>query len=951
MPSDRFERIETLYHAARERPPEARSAFLSGACAGDEDLRREVQSLLDQDAATGPFLGAPPRPPFFTAERHADLTGRRVGVYEVISAIGAGGMGEVYRAHDTVLGREVALKVLPSAFTSDPGRLARFEREARLLAALNHPNVATIHGVVDGGGARAIVLELVSGETLGERLRRAGGGLPLSDVASIAIQMIDALDAAHEKGIVHRDLKPANIKITSEGVVKILDFGLAKLDPRAEGASPHAPTMTTGLTLEGVVVGTVAYMSPEQARGLAVDKRTDIWAFGCVLYELLTGRAAFARATLTETLAAVIDADVDWKDLPASASAGMRRLLARCLEKDPRRRLRDIADARLLLDDDRASDVAAPARPQARSVWRLAIAALCGVVVGVAGLALLGRPSSSGPVSPARFEIVASPGAALTTDTYGSNVAIAPDGSEIVYTTMSGSTPVLALRRIDRLDLDTITGTLGGFDPFFSPDGRQVGYATFTELRRIAVRGGPSTTICPVDAAFNGASWGPDDTIVFSYIRRGLFRVAASGGTPEQFAAPDSSKGEQSYARPVVLPGGGAVAYTVIMNDGSMRIDARPVGSGAPTTIVARGFGPQMLGATHLLYGEGDRLMVIAFDPSSLRVSGSPAVVQEGVFTKPEDGTANAGTSPDGTLVFVSGQNAAGLSRIIRRDRRGQIVGAALTPPLESPRFPRISPDGRRLLMTSGPPFRGQVWVYDLAGVTQPIRLTFEDHNIFPIWTPDGRRVTFLRRSGTKDELLSIAADGSTAQPEHLQPGPFYGVPLVYSSDGSLLIFERPDRQQIWVMQSSDRSIHRWTDEPFNEFAGRLSPDGRWMAYASNATGSNEIWVRPFPGPGAPVRISADGGQKPLWSWDGKDIFYENGSRFMAARVAGTAPVFRAEAPEKLFDGGFARDDTDPHIRFVDAAPDGGFVMTEPPKPRGPASIVVAQHAADVSRR
>ena len=949
MSSDRFARIETLYHAARERPPEARSAFLADACAGDEELRREVQSLLDEHAATGSFLSASPGAGI-GAERLSDLTGRRIGVYEVISAIGVGGMGEVYRAHDTALGRDVAVKIVPAAFTSDPGRLARFEREARLLAALNHPNIATIHGIVDGGGVRAIVLELVPGETLAERLRRAGGGLPLREVSSIAIQMVDALDAAHDKGIVHRDLKPANIKITPEGIVKILDFGLAKLDPREEGASPHAPTMTTGFTIEGVVVGTPAYMSPEQARGLAVDKRTDIWAFGCVLYELLTGRAPFARATLTETLAAVIDADVAWTGLPPATPAGMRRLLARCLEKDPRQRLRDIADARLLLDD-RASDVAAAARMPSQSAWRLAIAALCGVAAGAAGLAVLGRPSSSASVSAARFEIVAPPGAALTTDTYGSNVAITPDGSGIVYTTMTGSTPVLALRRIDRLDVGTITGTLGGFDPFFSPDGRQLGYATFTELRRIAIGGGPSTTICAVDAAFNGASWGSDDTIVFSYLRRGLFRVPASGGTPEPFAVPDFSKGEQSYSRPLVLPGGRAVAYTVTMNDGSTRIDARPVGPGAPTTIVAGGFGPRMFGATHLLYGEGDRLMAIGFEPSTLRVSGSPATVQEGVFTKRDDGTANAATSSDGTLVFVSGQNAAGLSRVVRRDRRGQIVGPALTPPLESPRFPRISPDGHRLLMTSGPPFRGQVWVYDLAGVTQPIRLTFEDHNIFPIWTPDGRRITFLRRSGTEDELLSIAADGSTAQPEHVQPRALYGVPLMYSPDGSLLIFERPDLQQIWVMHSSDRSIHRWTDEPFNEFAGRLSPDGRWLAYASNATGSNEIWVRPFPGPGAPVRISADGGQKPLWSWDGKEIFFENGSRFMAARVLATAPVFRTEAPEKLFDGGFARDDTDPHIRFVDAAPDGGFVMAEPPVRRGPPSLVVGQHAASAFGR
>jgi serine/threonine-protein kinase len=850
----------------------------------------------------------------------------RLGVYEVTTQIGEGGMGEVWRATDTKLKRRVAIKVLPAALATDHDRLARFQREAEVLASLNHPNIASIYGLEESAGMTALVMELVEGEDLSQRIAR--GAIPLDEALPIARQIAEALEAAHEHGVIHRDLKPANIKLRPDGVVKVLDFGLAKLaEPPAASSAvglSQSPTITTPamMTGVGVILGTAAYMSPEQAKGRPADKRSDIWAFGCVLYEMLTQTRAFAGEDVSDTLASVLRGEPNWSALPTETTH-LASVLQRCLEKDVKRRLRDVADVKLLLEGPPWPDVVTRGAPSKHASWIWATAVLSLMAGGTIAALLLPSRSRMVPPRVARFEVTTSEQDPFTTDSRGANVAISPDGSRIVYT--SGRNPShLVVRQLDQLGAKSIAGSEGATDPFFSPDGQQIGFATLDDLRRVAVGGGPSIRICRLSGVvFSGATWGPNDSIVFTQTGGGLFRVSAAGGEPERLAAPDRAKKELNYLRPSMLPGGRAVVYSVALQAGGQptRIVARALEGDVTTTVVEGGFGAQYLPSGHLVYGQGDRLMAVPFDPSTLKATGAPFILQEAVSTKDSLAVANVAIASDGTVVYVSGRSETATRHLVWVDRRGTHVARIVGQPLELPRYPRLSPDGRRLALTIGPSASGHIWIYDLAGSAQPLRLTFQDHNLFPIWSPDGKRIVFLSRAGS-DQMFSILADGSATEPERVIASQNPAVPRDWSPDGAFILFQ--EMRHLHLFQLTDRTTRRWLQTPSSETDGRFSPDGRWLAYTSDQTGSEEVWVRPFPGPGAPVRVSPDGGRDAQWSRDNKELFYRNGLKILSAEVV-PGVTFRVEPPRVLFEGGF---NPGPERAF-DVAPDGRFVMIE----------------------
>jgi len=857
-------------------------------------------------------------------------------------------MGEVYRATDSKLRRDVAIKVLPESLWSDVDRLARLQREAEVLAQLNHPNIAAIHGLEDADGVKALVMELAEGPTLADRI--ALGAVPIDEAVRIAKQIAAALAAAHERGIIHRDLKPANIKLRPDGTVKVLDFGLAKtLDGLLPAGPGGATVVRHAVTQSGVILGTAPYMSPEQARAQPLDKRTDIWSFGCVLFELLTGRLAFDGETASDVIVNVLQSAPDLSALPPAAGA-LSSLLRHCLEKDLSRRLRDIGDANLLLDDTTtqpSQSLPPPSKSSKRNAWLAVIAAA--IVAGGAVAVLDASRAPAGHEPLMRFALASPRNALFVANQDGRNVAIAPDGSMIAYTgDRGGGNLGLVVQRLDEVQGRWLAGTEGGTDPVFSPDGKEIAFHTFEALKRVPVAGGPTTTICPIDPYFEGASWGPQGLIVYADFSFGLFRVSASGGQPDQLALPDPSKQEYAFAAPRVLPDGRAVLYTVVMTDGSSRIVARRLGKESESTLVENGFDARYLPPGYLAFGREDQLLAVRFDAATLQTKGDPVIVAQGVFNKAADRIANLDVAANGTALHVVGHDAPKLSRVVWADRRGAHTDV-IAQSLEFPRSPRISPDGRRLALTIGPPANGQVWVYDLAGATQPLKVTFQDHGAFPIWSPDQKRIAFWWRTSQLKGLFSVASDGASTDPDPMPSDQENGVPLDWSADGELLLYQQPPSPsrgppKIGVLRLREGKGSPWLTTPFADWNARLSPNGRWVAYATNQTGSLEAWVRPFPGPGAPVRISSNGGRKPLWSQDGKEIFFENGPQILSARVLAETPDFRTAPAQVLFEGGFKHDDFDPGLRFVDVAPDGRFLMIEAAEQSESVSLVVSLH-------
>ena len=847
-------------------------------------------------------------------------SGNRVGPYEILAAIGAGGMGEVYRARDAKLGRDVALKVLPDGFARDAERMARFQREAKVLASLNHPNIATIHGLEDSGNTHALVMELIEGPTLADRIK--AGPLPVEEALRISKQICDALEYAHERGIVHRDLKPANVKVTNEDAVKVLDFGLAKaLEGDASSIDiSTSPTVSRMATQAGVLLGTAAYMSPEQAKGKAVDRRADIWAFGCVLYEMLTGRMAFSGEAVTDTLAAVIRAEPEWSQLPAATPVRVRVLLQRCLQKDPKQRLRDIGDARISLDEVLAGapDPAfAGAQQAAAPFWRRALpwalGFLAAAITGVAVWTL--KPLPSKQVT--RTVITMPPSQRLAG--FGDlALAISPDGSQLAYVATTqgqgSATQQIYLRKMDSLEANPISGTEGAVDPFFSPDGQWLGFFAGGKMKKISVSGGAAQTLAD-DSTPEGATWGSQGTIVFSHGAQFLQQVSDAGGIPQPLT--HLEKGEIGNIWPEFLPGGKAVVF-----EGSS-VAAQPIGTSERRNLTQGGVSPRYLSSGYLIYALAGNLMAVPFDPERLEVKGTPVPVVQGVMQEGNPAPAQYSVSATGSLVYVPGSAEASQSKLVWVSRNG--TEQPLPAPARDYQSPRISPDGRRVALASG----GQIWLYDLARDTLT-RVTFEgDLNGLPVWTPDGKRIAFSSDRGGALNLFWQMADGSGGV-ERLTTSDRIQAPSSWSPNGPLLSFiEFGPRPSIWVLPLSDRKEQPFLQTTANLGTPQFSPDGRWMAYVSNESGRDEIYVQPYPGPGGKWQISTDGGNEPVWNRNERELFYRNGDKMMAVEIA-TEPNFSAGKPKALFQGQQVSDTSVPLPEF-DVSPDGQrFLMLKP---------------------
>lgn len=858
-------------------------------------------------------------------------SGARLGPFEVTAAIGAGGMGEVYRAKDTKLGRDVAIKVLPSAFARDPERLRRFEREARVLASLNHNKIAHIYGfesasLADGSDAHFLVMELVEGEDLAERLSR--GAIPTEEAIAIAMQIAEGLEEAHERGIVHRDLKPANVRLSLDGKVKVLDFGLAKAyTSETSVAAPQeiagSPTLSRQGTEAGVILGTAAYMSPEQARGRPVDKRADIWAFGVVLYEMLTGRHAFRREGTTETLAAVLRDELDWGALPPETPALVRRLLRRCLERDPGKRLRDAGDARLDLEEALSGSLSEPAAVRApagegvRPLWTtLAAAAAATALLAVGGTWLAVRPGEAPPRQPSRFAID------VPADLRVNDLAVSPDGRTLAFSGTRGGKRQVYLRMLEQLEAQPLAGTEGGFRPFFSPDGEWIGYETGSadtgdaELRKVPRSGGPSVSICR--GSFRGASWRPDGTILLGSTR-GLLAVPAGGGTPRELIPAGEA---ESHFAPHAIPGTDSVLFEVWTGSTpEARIDVADLRSGERRRVID-GTGPLLSGTGHLLFGRLDSLWGVRFDASRRVAIGEPVRLIEGIANTFR-GEGTYAVSDGGDLFYRTPDTVVG-----RRNTAVWVDRAGNEEPLPLPEhnviYPRLSPDGTRLAYGAEGLENEDVWLFDLARST-PIRFTLHPAQDLDLtWTASGRQIVFHSHRDGPGNLYRQAANGTGAI-ERLTTANAEQMPNAVSPDGRWLLVtvETSSAGADLHLLALDRPSETvpLVATPANEASAEFSADGRYIAYASDESGRTEVYVRPFPEvDGDRWQVSSGGGQSPLFSRDGRELFFTVAGSLKRVAIE-TAPVFRAGPVETVLGGPFLQGRTDE--RQYDASPDG----------------------------
>ncbi len=842
-------------------------------------------------------------------------------------------MGEVYRATDSNLKRSVAIKVLPASVAGDADRLARFQREAEVLAALNHPNIAAIYGLEKTPDFTALVMELVEGEDLSQRIER--GAIPLDEALPIAKQIADALEAAHEQGIIHRDLKPANIKVRSDGTVKVLDFGLAKAMDPSGSSSPNAmnsPTLSMHATQPGIILGTAAYMAPEQARGKTVDKRADIWAFGIVVFEMVTGRRAFEGDDISVTLASVLMKDPDWNALPAALPSGLRRLLAACLKKDPKARMRDIGEARqrieeLLsgaLEEMPAAVIAQPASaPRRRSVVVASVTLLVGAAVAALATWVLMRPSPA-KLQPVRFAFVPTAAQALAINGNDRDLALSPDGTHLVY--VAGNDAHLMVRAIDQLDAVPLRGIAGVRDPFLSPDGRWVGFVTGVdgEIQKVSIAGGPPLPLCRISGAPRGASWGPDETIVFATTgsTTGLLRVSAAGGEPKVLTTPDTAHGEADHLFPSVLPNGRAVLFTITAAGSidNAQVAVLDLTTGHYKTLIHGGSQAEYVApstastgsgqagsgqAGYLVYAAAGTLRAVRFDPVKLEVLSDPVPVVEQVTTL-ASGAAEFSVSRQGAVVYVTGGATGGARSLVWVNRQGH-EDPITAAPRRAYFYPRLSPDGTRVALD----IRDQendIWIYDLARQTLGRLTDAPAVDQYPVWTPDGRRVIFMSgRAGTANLFWQAADHTGTVERLTTSPNPQY--PTSISPDGTRLMVREVmpktgvDLRVLPMDGKAPRQTEPLVQTTFIEDNGEISPDGHWLAYQSNESGAAQISVRPFPSvDSGHWTISTSGGTRPLWARNGKELFYLDGTNALISVPIQTAPTFSAGTPTKLFD-------------------------------------------------
>jgi eukaryotic-like serine/threonine-protein kinase len=864
------------------------------------------------------------------------MIGQRLGSFTIQSLLGAGGMGEVYRARDSRLDREVAIKILPAVWLADPDRRTRFEREARLLAALNHPNVGAIYGVEDVDGGRALVLELVEGPTLAERLER--GPLPFKETLTIAAQIADALDAAHQSGIVHRDLKPANIKIRNDGRVKVLDFGLAKIARDESTPDVSVAATATFATRHGAVLGTAAYMSPEQARGMPVDKRTDIWAFGCILYEMLTGRPAFARATFSDTIAATLEHEPDWQSLPVTTPAAIRRLVKRCLEKDVARRLRDIGDVALDLNDTRSDDgiAGSPGVTRSSLPW-FAAAAIATVAASVAGGAVwMFERTPPAPVQVTRLAVSLPAGDTLG-NTQIPSIALAPDGRTMAYAaSRGGRSPQLFVRRLDAPEATLLPGTDGARGPFFSPNGQWIGFFAQGKLKKVLAAGGGLQSLA--DAAVGlGGSWSGDDTIYFApFNTSSIWKVSANGGTPQEFTRVDKSRDEVSHRWPQVLADRKTLLFTVWTGPGwdEKHLEIQVGEGGAHRRLVPGASTGRYISTGHLLYSKADNLIVAPFDLASLSVTGPPVTLVERARDGVGEG-AQYSVSDSGTLAYVQAQAGVFERRLVWVSRDGTVTAIAAPPNAYTD--PAISPDGRSVALSVQGTTQ-TLWVYDL--VRSSLTTLPEPGSLqSPLWTPDGRRLAYRATRAGYRNLFWRPADGS-GQEERLTTSAGLHTPSSFSRDGRILLFTdiaADTGNDIWVMDidARQRSARAVLKTRSGEFSPKISPDGKWLAYSSDESGRLEIYVSQFPAPGGKITISTDGGAEPRWSRDGRELFYRQDDKMMAVTIT-PGPSLTASSPRMLFEGRYQLADTG--IGGYDVAPDGRFLMIQATVAEQPAA-------------
>jgi serine/threonine protein kinase/Tol biopolymer transport system component len=865
--------------------------------------------------------------------------GARFGPYEVIAPIGSGGMGEVYRARDIRLARDVAIKVLPDEFSRDSNRIARFRREAKLLAALSHANIATLYGLEESSGRPCLVMELVEGETLAERIAR--GPLPTTAAIRLFQQVSAGLGAAHERGILHRDLKPANIKVTSDGTARILDFGLAKMlaDEGVSSQDSRAPTLTKGSAL-GVILGTPSYMSPEQARGEEVDRRTDIWAFGCCLFEALTGKKAFPGETVTDVLASIARDEPPWDELPGALSPAIRRLLRRCLEKDRTRRIHHIADAALELEDayyPRLEErLSKPFKRIHYYGWMLGALVLGAVLAGFV-FRSTGRPVP--PNSVARLQMVLSHGPLAISER--PSLAISPDGSHIAYVGTDGETAKLYVRAIDSLEARPIQGSEGASGPFFSPDGGSVGFFTGAELRRASLTGAGSHLVTGSPAVTRGAWWASKDMIYLTPTNaHGVVRESITRGKPEICSAPDPSKDERSHSWPQVLPGEKFAIVTVLGMDSSSYESASIAVLDLETrrlkTVLEGGYHGRVVPSGHLLYLSSGNLMAAPFSLSRLAVTGPATKVVSGVMSDARTGGAYYAVSQTGTLVYARGAPLhIAENRLMWVDRKGRTE--AVSGERRVFRWPRLSPDGLRLAVSIEGP-SDDVWVFDLARGTLS-RVTFESRNFAPLWTPDGSHLVFSSTRAFVPNLMIKEADGSGAA-EPFVEWTSSSFPAAFMPNGQLAFMTGVVNMDIRVASSTGET-RPLLDSRFNEMSVSVSPHGKWLAFASDESGTSEVYVQPYPGPGGKTRVSTNGGTEPIWSHSGMELFYRNGDEMIAVPMT-VQPSLRVGKPMLLFEGSF-EPSVIPGLRNYDVSGDDRrFVMLEPlEQHKGPRELQV----------
>jgi Tol biopolymer transport system component len=920
MDPDRWKQVDNMLQAALERPPAGRADFLRQACAGDRALEQEVRSLLASQQEAGSFLessamdAAAPKPALNPSLNPDDATqtiytliDRTISHYRIIEKLGSGGMGVVYKAEDSRLGRFVALKFLSEEFAHDSAWLSRFQREARILASLNHPRIAAIYGLEESDGLRAIAMELVEGPTLAERMER--GRIPVVETLAIAAQIVEAVEYAHEQGIVHRDLKPANVKLRPDGAIKVLDFGLAKA---ADAKEIPAATATHA----GVVMGTPAYMAPEQASGLPVDRRADIWSFGVVLFEMLAGCRVYGRRTGLETLAAVARDEPPWDQLPEETPGPIVRLLRRCLDKDPQRRLRDIGEARIAIEEARTAPSVAPspertssarilleAPPPAatfrRAPWVIAAAVLVAAIVAAFGWWRATR-SAEAPIM--GFDLDLGPNAVV-----GPRITttISPDGSRLAYLAQGpNGKPQIATRALDQSQATLLAGTEDATDPFFSPDGQWIGFFAGGQMKKTSVQGGGAVTLCEAggqSGAVRGASWGEDHQIVLTAAAGpaiGLSRVPDTGGTPVALTKP--ALGEVSHRWPQILPGGKAILFTSTATVADYEdgfIEALSLKTGKWKVIQRGGYFGRYLPSGHLVFVHQGTLFAVPFDLERVEVKGTPVPVLENVDASAFYASGQFESSRNGIFIYARGRSDAAGWPIAWLDSSSTTKPLLLSAPNYTPLF---SPDGKRLMTR----LQGDYQVYDLEH-DRTTRLTFNRTNFGGRWAPDGKHVVFAAQSSGGTELRWIRSDGA-GQAQSLFGAKESLIPWSFTPDGKRLAFTMgvagPTHTWILPLDLTDPENPKpGKPELFVEATSpAFSPDGRWIAYTGAESGLLELYVRPFPGPGGKAKVSTSGGQFPIWSRTRQELFFESPDlRIMVADYTASGDSFDAGKPRQ----------------------------------------------------